>query len=418
MKNQKITISVIKADVGSIGGHTEPSEAMIKKCEQEILNAKSEEFIIDGLSTYTGDDLCLIMVHSHGLNSGVHQFAYEVFKETAEIAKKEGMYAAGQDLRGDAPSGNIRGAGPGIAEIEFLFLPKHRPAEAFLVFTADKCGPGVFNAPFYKIFVDPNINRGLMIAPNLTKGFIFEIIDMEYKGEFLIKDTNQRVEDFFEVNRKKAKDGEVFNLKSEIVFKKPEGNRIIQLDSVDRQGVIHILALLRDIDRFGVTAVYSKAFLQEQVLSVSTTRLHNIAGVYIGKDDPTAIVRTQGIFPATEEAVTPFTECDFVTGDCRGSHIRSLTPMPICTAVRGAECIPIVSCLAFSLSPEGKLSRPIDMFAGKEWDYYRQKADEKNEYMRRQGAFGCGMASQTELAYTGLMDLMTELEKRFFFSKN
>ena len=43
-----------------------------------------------------------------------------------------------------------------------------------------------------------------------------------------------------------------------------------------------------------------------QIVSSSTDRLHNIAGTYVGKDDPISIVRTQKNFPATEEACMCF----------------------------------------------------------------------------------------------------------------
>jgi len=39
---------------------------------------------------------------------------------------------------------------------------------------------------------------------------------------------------------------------------------------------------------------------------VSTTRLHNIAGTYTGKDDPIMLVRVQGNFPATGEILSTF----------------------------------------------------------------------------------------------------------------
>lgn len=416
MGKRKITLSVIKADVGSSGGHTKPSSNMIEECRERINQAKHTSLLSDGLVTHTGDDLCLIMVHEHGVNSAlIHQFAYRIFQDVTETAKEEGMYAAGQDLRSDAYSGNIKGAGPGVAEIEFDLLPPHRPAEAFLVFAADKCGPGAFNEPFYKAFVDPNVNRGLIIAPNLTKGFAFEIIDMEYKGEFRIKDLNhnQSLEEFLKPILKKAKDGDALDLK--LIFEKPEGDRVIKLDSVGYQGSINILALLRDIDRFGIKAINSNAFSGEKAVSVSTTRLHNILGEYIGKDDPVAIVRTQGIFPAAEEILEAFADWGFITGDCRGSHTRALRPMPINSSVCGIGCAPIISCLAFSLSSNGKLSEPVDMFGDSAFDSYRQKVDEKNDFMRRQGAFGAAMASQIELAYTGLTKKMAELDKHFIF---
>ena len=51
--------------------------------------------------------------------------------------------------------------------------------------------------------------------------------------------------------------------------------------------------------------VMSSRRVADQIVSASTDRLHNIAGTYVGKDDPIAIVRTQKNFPATEEAVAP-----------------------------------------------------------------------------------------------------------------
>ena len=43
----------------------------------------------------------------------------------------------------------------------------------------------------------------------------------------------------------------------------------------------------------------------EPAASVAAQRLHNIAGTYTGKDDPVALVRNQGIFPAPEELLSP-----------------------------------------------------------------------------------------------------------------
>ena len=40
---------------------------------------------------------------------------------------------------------------------------KDRPAEAVLVFAADKCGPGAYNFPLYTVFCDPMHNSGLLL---------------------------------------------------------------------------------------------------------------------------------------------------------------------------------------------------------------------------------------------------------------
>ena len=84
------------------------------------------------------------------------------------------MYGAGQDLLSDAFSGNIKGMGPGIAEMEF----EERPSEPVVVFMADKTEPGAWNLPLYKIFADPFNTIGLVIDPKMHMGFCFEVLDL------------------------------------------------------------------------------------------------------------------------------------------------------------------------------------------------------------------------------------------------
>ena len=57
------------------------------------------------------------MTHTRGINdTTLHQFAWDTFLEATSVAQNQGFYGAGQDLLVDAPSGNLRGAGPGVAE--------------------------------------------------------------------------------------------------------------------------------------------------------------------------------------------------------------------------------------------------------------------------------------------------------------
>jgi fructose 1,6-bisphosphate aldolase/phosphatase len=374
----KVTLSVIKADVGSIGGHTKPSDMMLQVIRETIQSACSPQkgILIDGLVTHTGDDIALIMSHEHGIGSEVvHRFAWDAFLAATEVARKQGLYGAGQDLLVDAPSGNIRGAGPGVAEIEFERDPnsKDRPAEALLVLAADKCSPGAYNYPLYSVFCDPMHNGGLLLNPKMHKGFTFTIIDMDHK----------------------------------------EHDRVIKLDVPER--IWDVAALLQNPDRFAVEAIHSRHKPDEQIVSVSATRLHNIAGKYTGKDDPVAIVRTQGIFPAPEEVVEPFTLGHFVTGDCRGSHVMPIMPVAINTAVAGPYCLPMVSCLAFSMDARGRFSQEyVDMFGNMAWDHVRLKVQQKADEWRRQGFIGPTMASHAELAYTGIVDTLEVLDKEFF----
>lgn len=151
-----ITLSIIKADVGSTGGHTRPSEAMLDVVRRCVRDAIIRKLLLDGIVTYTGDDIAITMSHTHGVGARViHSFAWDCFLAASAEAKAAGLYGAGQDLLVDAPSGNIRGAGPAVAEIEFTRDPAstHRPAEPFLIFAADKCSPGAYNFPLYSVFL-------------------------------------------------------------------------------------------------------------------------------------------------------------------------------------------------------------------------------------------------------------------------
>jgi hypothetical protein len=153
---------------------------------QGLLAEQTGRLLIDGMVTYTGDDIALLMSHTKGAGAPeVHQFAWSCFLEATEIARAEGAYAAGQDLLVDAPSGNVRGAGPGVAEIEFERDDRsdYRPAEAFMVFAGDKCAPGAYNLPLYLAFCDPMHNGGLLLSPRLHLGFTLTIIDMDYRGD-------------------------------------------------------------------------------------------------------------------------------------------------------------------------------------------------------------------------------------------
>jgi len=115
-----LTISAIKADIGSVGGHTCPSARMVEEARAVLRAAVDRGVLLDLAVTYTGDDICLLMSHRNGSgHPDVHNLAWEAFTRCTEVARSEGLYAAGQDLLKDAPSGNVRGAGPGSAKITF-----------------------------------------------------------------------------------------------------------------------------------------------------------------------------------------------------------------------------------------------------------------------------------------------------------
>ncbi len=366
----RTTLSVIKADIGSVGGHTLPSQRVLEVVRERVF-AERGKLLVDAYVAHTGDDVCLILSHRHGVgHPDVHALAWEAFRAGAEVARQQGLYGAGQDLLKDAFSGNVRGLGPAAAEMEF----EERPNEAVVVFAADKTEPGAFNLPLYLAFADPMYSSGLLLSPDLHQGFRFRIMDVDYT----------------------------------------EGDRTITLDAPER--LYDIAALLRDTHRYVIESIWSRKYPHEQAAAVSTTRLRNIAGRYVGKDDPVAVVRVQKIFPATEEFGPPFAVVPFVAGDTRGSHNLPLMPVPINTPASTFFCVPMVSGLAFSVH-EGQFTEPTDLFADPFWVHVRERAAAKALEMRRQGFFGPAMLPMSELEYGGIVARLEALEKEFVVSR-
>ena len=356
----KITVSVIKADVGGIGGHTRPSDALIDAVKETVKN--SGDLLIDHYIGYCGDDVHIVMSHTKGVdNKDVHKLAWDAFEAGTAVAKKEGLYGAGQDLLKDSFSGNVKGMGPGVAELEF----EERANEAFTVFAADKTEPGCFNYPMYRLFVDALSNTGLIVNKSLAEGVRFTIMDVE--------------------------DGTIADL--ELWQDKPT-----------------LEAALMYPGRYVIAEIYTKE--GEPILSASTDRLHNIAGIYVGKDDPVCLIRTQKLFPATEEAGSVFNNPHYVAGNTRGSHNMPLMPVKLNSAATINFCIPIVQSLVFSMH-DGKFTGPFDGFSTPDSDYIREQATKKALAIRSQGFIHPATLVPDELEYAeGYKARMSKLKEK------
>jgi fructose 1,6-bisphosphate aldolase/phosphatase len=365
MTEGKTTISVLKADIGSIGGHIKPSQRLIDSVV-EYLEQEGRGLFTDSFVSHTGDDIALLLIHTRGVDDeDIHKLAWDVFVAGTQVAKDQGLYGAGQDLLKDAFSGNVKGMGPAVAELEFI----ERPNEPFLFFAADKTDPGAYNLPIYLTFADPMHNTGLMLAPAMSEGFKFTIMDVSYT----------------------------------------EGDRIVELYAPEE--LYDIAALLRDNERFVVESVHSRANM-EQCASISTSRLSLIAGRYTGKDDPVMLIRTQGAFPATGEVLSPFRIGHQVAGFMRGSHTGPLMPVKQNSSISFFDGPPVVSCAAFCVH-NGKLTEPADAFDHPFWDYVRDDVSRKAIDIREQGFSGVAMLPYSELEYGGIVERLGKLDTKF-----
>jgi len=360
---EEVTLSVIKADVGGFVGHSGMHPDLLEEGGRRLAVAQTQGVLIDYHVTACGDDLELIMTHRRGVDdSQIHQLAWEVFEACTEIARQLKLYGAGQDLLADAFAGNIRGMGPGVAEMVIA----EREAEPVIIFMADKTSAGAWNLPLYKIFADPFNTAGLVIAPSMHDGFRFEVHDV--KG-------HQRI--FFDTP------AELYDL----------------------------LVFIGAAGRYLIKAVYSK---DGDIAAVSSTeRLALIAGKYVGKDDPVCVVRCQGKFPAVGEVLEPFTMPHIVEGWMRGSHYGPLMPVSVPHATPSRfDGPPRVISLGFQLAG-GHLVGPRDMFDDPGFDLARERCNDLANLMRRHGPFEPHRLPMEEMEYTTLPQVMDRLKERW-----
>lgn len=358
------TLSIIKADTGGFVGHSAVHPDMLAAAQDAVRTAVGDRLLLDGHVAACGDDISLIMTHEHGADSEtVHEFAWNTFQATTRIAKKLGLYGAGQDLLADAFSGNLRGLGPGYAELEYT----ERPSEPVICFLADKTEPGAWNLALYKMFADPFNTAGLVIDEKMHAGFRFEVYDL-YEEKRIVFDCPAELYD--------------------------------------------LLMFIGAPARYVVHAVESKT-LSVQAAATSTQRLSLIAGKYVGKDDPVMIVRCQSGLPAVGEVLEPFSFPYTVAGAMRGSHHAPFLPTGLEHAHPSRfDGPPRVVALGFQIT-DGKLVGPRDLFADPSFDRARAQANEVMDYLRRHGPFEPHRLPLEDLEYTTMHALEQRIAQRW-----
>ena len=360
-----VTISAIKADVGGYVGHSAVHPDLTEEALQRVDAAISQGLLIDGAVNSCGDDVNLVMTHRHGVDAeAVHRFAWDTFVELTDVARRLHLYGADQDLLADAFSGNVRGAGPGVAEMEIF----ERSSEPFIVFAADKTAPGAWNLPLYKIFCDPFNTAGLIIDKTMHAGFTLEVHDL--------------------IEHRRA------------LFNCPE-------DLYD------LLVYIGTTGRFVIKHVFRRGNPDDPVASTSTSRQSLIAGRCVGQDDPIMIVRCQSGLPAVGEVLEPFAYPHYVAGWMRGSHNGPLMPCALDDAHPARfDGPPRVVAMGFQLA-DGRLVGPRDMLGDISFDRARTQALQMADYMRRNGPFEPGRLPIEDMEYTTRPQVVERMHERW-----
>jgi len=368
---KKTTISLIKCDVGSLAGHHIAPKPILEIGEKNLKKAKEKRLINSYYVFHAGDDLELLMVHQKGEdNRQIHKLAWDTFLEASEKAKSLKLYGAGQDLLKKAFSGNIRGMGPGYAEMEI----EERASEPIVVFAADKASCSAFNFPMFRIFADPSNTAGLVIDPAMAGGFKFEVLDTKEDKRVVVKCPEEMYE---------------------------------------------LVALIGTTQRYTVSRIW-RARDDLVCATTSTTKLSLIAGKYVGKDDPVAMVRAQYGLPAVGEVLVPFMHSYFVEGWMRGSHWGPLMPVGLrdskTTVFDGP---PRMVALGFQIN-DGCITsdndgKPLisDLFDDPAFDMARREAQEHAAALRYMGEFEPARLPAETLEYTTLPQVLEKLKSRF-----
>jgi fructose 1,6-bisphosphate aldolase/phosphatase len=357
----KVTISIIKCDVGSLAGHHIVPKPLFDIAEKNLKKAVEKGVINNFYVFNAGDDLELLMVHEKGeQNKEIHKLAWDTFKECANKASKLKLYAAGQDLLKNAFSGNVRGMGPG--------------SDPIVVFAADKTSAGSFNYPLFRIFADPMNTAGLVIDPNMLCGFKFEVIDTKENKSIILKCPEEMYE---------------------------------------------LLALIGTVGRYAISRIW-RASDNLICAASSVSKLSLIAGKYVGKDDPVMIARAQHGLPAVGEILAPFMHSYFVQGWMRGSHWGPIMPVGLkaskCTVFDGP---PRIVAIGFQVA-NGQISsddegNPMiaDLFDDPAFALARREAMQNACVLRNMGEFEPARLSSEEMEYTTIQQVLGKLGKRF-----
>ena len=367
----KTTISLIKCDVGSLAGHHVVPEPLLRIAEKNLQKAREEGLVNSFYVFHAGDDLELLTVHKKGeSNPKIHKLAWDTFEEAAKKAADLKLYGAGQDLLKTAFSGNIRGMGPGVAEMEI----EERGSDPIVVFAADKTSAGSFNLPMFKIFADPMNTAGLVIDQSMAGGFKFEVMDAKENKKVVVKCPEEMYE---------------------------------------------LIALIGTVGRYMISRVWRAR--DDLICAVgSVTKLSLIAGKYVGKDDPVMVVRAQHGLPALGEILVPFIHSYLVEGWMRGSHWGPIMPVGLkdakCTAFDGP---PRIAALGFQVA-NGKIAeddegKPMiaDLFDDPAFDLARREALDYASMLRRMGEFEPARLGVEEMEYTTISKVLERLKGRF-----
>lgn len=445
-----VTVSTIKADVGSVPGHfivhpytMEGAPEMLEIAKQlgigaakqfvVVANQKKAELkgrikkgekisaeqyareisqaaqkflkefkpiegdikIVDYKVWQVGDDVQLTIQHYEGAESKlIHSLAWDTLIYAAEKSELAQPYGYKQDILVDRlVSGNVQGAGPGYAEVSL------KQGESVVNLSGDKSAPGVFTVPLLAL-----INKALSEG-KFKDGLIAEIWDINHSNRVFLDMTDPN--DYQEaLDLLRAPDR--FAIK-----------RIWETNSGWKE--TYNLKNFRDLGAENQQQAYEmlKGILNSRPLvAASTERLVLTAGEYVGKDDPTILFRISAEGFTKDDVIGVWQYVQVALGFMRGSHVGPVMPDIQGKALphRFDGPPPISGWVINNITKEaGAFVKAKDAFGYVQWlSKIQEKANFMADVLRRQGAFPPHVVEGPDKEYTTAPKVMAALaaEKR------
>lgn len=349
------TLTLIAADAGHAAGCPASAPETATAVRRHVA-AGAGGLLTDSLVYGASGGLALLLVHDRGVGDD------DVLRlgRKALQAGKEAAAAAGSRTEPAPPVYSFedsRDRAPAVVEITF----QERPDEPVLVFVANGADPAAYNLPVYRAFADPMNTAGLLLSPEIAKGFRFRLLDTHYA----------------------------------------DGDRLIDLTTPE--DLHDLAALLCDDGRYLIQSVCGRHD-GDQSVSVSTGRPSGPGGA----DGPAMLVRVQGNFPAAGEVLAPFGIGPYIGGFV--GHVAGLLmPVRHDALLERSGRPPAVSCLGFHVR-DGRLTEPGDLFDHPFWDAVRGRvAGQAGEIRRQQN----GTGSYSERHYGDTAHVLERLQQRF-----
>lgn len=351
-EEQRLTLSVLQADVGGFIGHVTTHPEILDTAKERLSYSKGKGLIVDFHVLRCGSDLDIILTHFNPPGSTrVRDLAWNVLSACSEAAAKLKLFRE-TDGHAHPPSAsfttpgvkpilplkkNKEPEGPCLVEMDFI----ERQSEPVIVLMATKTLAGTWNLPIYKVFADPFNTAGLLSDADMFKGFSFTVRDLIENSEITL-----------------STPAEMYSL----------------------------LALASRSSRYVITSV-KRLSDGESAAAVSISQIERSDKDRLSIVNPVAVFRCHSGFPAVGETLEPFALPYLVEGRMDEPHSGPLMPVPFYEATPSRNNGPPRMIGAGFHLAGGRLLGPHDMFDDPGFDDSRRLASGINDYLRKHGPF-------------------------------